>query len=53
MDKKPKYSKKSAYALSGPEPRGWAALAKWHKEDLEKEAKKERERRRGKGPYES
>jgi len=52
MNKKPKYSTKSPYDLSGPD-RGWAALTRWYREDLKKEAKKERERRRGKGPYES
>jgi hypothetical protein len=53
MNKKPKYSKKSAYDLSGPGPQGWAQLAEWHREDQRKWEEKEKIRRRGKGPYES
>ena len=53
MNKKPKYSKKSAYDLSGPGPRGLAQLAEWEREDRRREAEKERIRRRGRGPYES
>lgn len=52
MTKKPKYKKtKSPYDLSGPEPRGWAALAEWEREDRRREAEKERIRRKGKSPY--
>jgi hypothetical protein len=52
MNKKPKYSKKSPYDLSGPEPRGLAQLAEWEREKRRKETKKFIEYRKGKGPYE-
>lgn len=52
MNKKPKYSKKSAYDLSGSAPRGLAQLAEWEREDRRKWVEKQKIRRKGKGPYE-
>lgn len=52
MNKKPKYSKKSAYDLSGPGLKGWAALADAYHKRRREQMKREIERRKGKGPYE-
>jgi hypothetical protein len=52
MSKKPKYSKKSAYDLSGPGLRGLAQLAECERQDRRKRTERELLRRKGKGPYE-
>ena len=52
MTKKPKYSKKSAYDLSGPELQGWAKLADVYHKQRKERIKNILKRRMGKGLYE-